>query len=246
VSAPTVTVGGFSYRLNEAGRMERVRHFRERTVTGEAWMLVTERTEDAIRAAAALAVLHGSVRTMDGAGLDAVFYLATGIRPDKPVRVDGMALSGAAHLFAASSGFPREVRADITPRTQAQLEHARISNAIASADARATAARKGLKLWNGREPHSHILGDAGQHLGLNDRDNLHLFVCATSRAAAIRMLAECRGGDIWGIEGRLRKYWHEGAWGDAMSGIEPEPGVWYTHKNTKAPVRIWPKEKADA
>lgn len=246
---PTVLIGGHRYRLNYDGKMERYVESHEGRSVGRPWARVTERTEDAIRAAAALAVLHGSVRTMDGAGLDAAFYLATGVRPDKPVHVDGMALSGAVHLFAASSGgFPREVRAGIAP-TVRQAAAAREAGLRASGDPRDIAKAKGLKLWNGGG-YGVVNWEDVKAQGLREESGVRVYACAASRAELLRMIAAYQGLPgpkrlVVGFANLVKTHWSEGFWGRPMDRIEPEPGLWVQWKIGDTPVRVWPKEKAE-
>lgn len=75
-----------------------------------------------------------------------------------------------------------------------------------------------------------------------------MFACAKSRAELLRMIAEYQGGSLSpGMNAaRIAKYWSEGAWGNPMEGVEPEPGLWIQYRNDTTPERVWPKEKSNA
>lgn len=244
-ASPTVILNGVRYRLNYGSRMERYVESHEGRSQAGPWVAVTEQTTDTERAAAALMVLIGSVRTIDGASISAAFYLATGVKPTRPVQVDGMALSGAAHLFASSSGgFPREVRADIAPPPKGMT--ARWQAALGKpVDARAIAAGKGLKIWNGGGQ-GVALHEELKARGIRDGSATDVYACAASRAALLRMIAAYQGIGVdqfpYGFERSIKTHWTEGAWGIAMTGIEPETGIWIRYHPDEAPVRVWPKE----
>jgi len=94
---------------------------------------------------------------------------------------------------------------------------------------------KTLKIWNGRD--WYCKG--------------HLYVCAHSRAEAIRIVNaayRCIRGlklrdDVNIITvNEARDYWVEGCWGNAMEGITPELGVWHSKDEyPEKPVRIYPE-----
>lgn len=229
-TAPIVMIGRSSYRLNEAGRMEMATpdHLQRRY-----WVLVTEHTDDAVRAAAALMVLNGSAVTIDGTSLSAAFYLCTG--QPSPLR------SHARRVGA----FQREVRADIAPEpTVRQAAAERTAGMLASMNPRDVAKAKGLKIWNGRRLASAFLGhEKAEELQLSHNQSVSLYACAKSRAEVVRMVAAA-GQDERGLESHITRMWHEGAWGSHMEGVEPEPGLWL-QIGTEKPVRVWPKEKAE-
>jgi hypothetical protein len=66
------------------------------------------------------------------------------------------------------------------------------------------------------------------------------YIAAHSAADAVRMIEEYNGG--WPKAGsELRRYWHIGQWGNSMSDITPERGIWvifdpYSRKHE--PVRL--------
>jgi hypothetical protein len=87
-------------------------------------------------------------------------------------------------------------------------------------DPREIAKAKKLKLFNGR------LDQAGFK---------HGYVCAKSRADAVRLIAEL---GFYGVnDNELKIYWHEGAWGNPMAGIEPERGLWASKNTVGGPVQ---------
>lgn len=102
-----------------------------------------------------------------------------------------------------------------------------------------------LKIWNGR-------GWGGQSRYDKDGNHIydttgriwcdHAYVCAHSRAEAVRIINEAIG--YWSMSEReLKVYWSEGCWGDTMDGITPELGVWTQQSFHHKPQRIYPKEK---
>jgi hypothetical protein len=84
-----------------------------------------------------------------------------------------------------------------------------------------------LKIFNGR-------GD----YGYNDLDG-HLYVCATSKAEAVRLLI--KAGYTRMTIGEFNTYWHKNAWGRAMDGITPEIGVWFVPKEHEYETGYTPK-----
>lgn len=117
-------------------------------------------------------------------------------------------------------------------------------------DARDLAKTKGLKLWNGGGYGAVQAAEAIAH-GHRDPSSVHVYACAKSRAELLRMIAAYQGlpgperlqvGTLASIKNR----WSEGNWGNAMDGVEPEPGLWVQWRHTEAPVRVWPKASTDA
>jgi hypothetical protein len=53
----------------------------------------------------------------------------------------------------------------------------------------------------------------------------HLFVCAHSKADAVRLLQEA-GYETMTIR-EFNVYWSKGCWGNSMEGIAQERGVWF-------------------
>ena len=70
-----------------------------------------------------------------------------------------------------------------------------------------------LQIWNGRGDYADLDG--------------HIFVCATTKAEAVRLVNKA-GYSAGRFNLReLNTYFHEGCWGCDMNGITPEPGVWF-------------------
>lgn len=81
---------------------------------------------------------------------------------------------------------------------------------------------KKLKLWNGR---GYI-------------PKTHLYICAHSKADAVRMLLEIYPARGWLYE--INNYYSPDCWGDAMDNITPERGIWLTQEQDReaSPVRM--------
>jgi len=86
---------------------------------------------------------------------------------------------------------------------------------------------KKLKIWNGRGwghrqygKDNRIIPDP---IGIKYCD--HAYVCAYSRAHAVRLINQAVGYDVVS-DNELKTYWNEGCWGDRMDGITQEVGVW--------------------
>jgi len=101
---------------------------------------------------------------------------------------------------------------------------------------------KKLKIWNGRGWGGHRYDDKENPLyDLTGRVWCdHAYVCAHSRAEAVRIINEAVGYDIVN-DNELKVYWSEGCWGKAMEGITPELGVWTQASSNHEPIRIYPK-----
>lgn len=39
-------------------------------------------------------------------------------------------------------------------------------------------------------------------------------------------------------DSELKQYWHEGAWGNKMSGVVPERGLWIEFDRSNALIRV--------
>lgn len=93
---------------------------------------------------------------------------------------------------------------------------------------------KELKIWNGR---GYCCVKPDDPLFANRRPNLSVkgYVAAYSRADARRVIEEYTGRNPGDTE--LRDYWQEGSWGNKMSGITPERGLWVSIEDG-APVRV--------
>jgi hypothetical protein len=75
---------------------------------------------------------------------------------------------------------------------------------------------KKLNIWNGR---------GFRHL--NGTEYEHIYVCAKSVSEVIRLCKQA-GYDVTRCE--IEQYWTKGCWGNAMTGITPEVGVWAAPK----------------
>jgi hypothetical protein len=100
-----------------------------------------------------------------------------------------------------------------------------------------TSERK-LKIWNGNAQ-VIVPPDLARRKGLRHNSYVHAYGCAASRADLCRMLAEWSGA-AGSINSYIRDYWHEGAWGNSMTGIEPERGLWIAWDFKSKPERVWP------
>lgn len=99
-----------------------------------------------------------------------------------------------------------------------------------------------LKIWNGNAQ-TFVPRETAKAHGLRHNSYVHAYGCAPSRAALCRMIAEWSGGTSRSLDGYLRDYWHEGAWGNAMTGIQPEVGLWAQFDRGQPPERVWPAFK---
>jgi hypothetical protein len=97
-----------------------------------------------------------------------------------------------------------------------------------------------LKIWNGNAQTFVPIEEAAKR-GLRHNSYVHVYGCAPSRAALCRMVEEWSGRSR-SLNGYIRDYWSEGAWGDWMEGIEPEIGLWVSYEHGK-PERVWPRSK---
>lgn len=91
---------------------------------------------------------------------------------------------------------------------------------------------KPLLIWNGRGHQS----DLGERIRWD-----HLYVCARSRAEASRLMAKALGRPKdTSFLSELKNYYSFGCWGNRMTGITPEVGVWGArdHCDTTKPERI--------
>jgi hypothetical protein len=71
--------------------------------------------------------------------------------------------------------------------------------------------------------------------------NGHLYVCAESKAEAVRLLLQA--GHRFMTLREFNMYWSNGHWGRAMDGITPEKGVWFVpqekeHDDKFKPIRL--------
>jgi hypothetical protein len=102
---------------------------------------------------------------------------------------------------------------------------------------------KPLKVWNGNAQTFAPYAEKLKH-GVSYNGYVHAYGCARSRAELCRMLTEWAGGQPQRLDSYLREYWNEGAWGNSMAGIEPEPGVWVQWGRSNKPERVWPPESS--
>lgn len=57
----------------------------------------------------------------------------------------------------------------------------------------------------------------------------HLYVCAKSKAHAVRLLVQA--GHINMTIREFNEYWNKDAWGVVMNEVTPEVGVWFVPEN---------------
>lgn len=98
---------------------------------------------------------------------------------------------------------------------------------------------KTLKIWNGRgwggrryDKDGHYIPDPTGKVYCD-----HAYVCAYSRAHAVRLINQARDCDMCS-DSELKNYWSEWCWGDQMDGITQEIGVWTTQGFNDKPKRI--------
>ena len=107
---------------------------------------------------------------------------------------------------------------------------------------------KDLKIWNGRgwghrkyDKDGHFIPDPE---GIKNCD--YAYVCAKSRAHAVRIINEAVGYDAVS-DSELKVYWSADCWGDHMKGVcdeeHPEIGVWTSQGYNYTPKRIYPITK---
>jgi len=107
---------------------------------------------------------------------------------------------------------------------------------------------KKLKIWNGRG-WGHKTYDMYDNKGRIIPDPTgkkycdHVYVCAKSRAHAIRIINEAVGYKVVN-DRELKIYWSEGCWGNSMDNVchkdNLEIGVWTTQGYNYTPKRIYP------
>jgi hypothetical protein len=101
-----------------------------------------------------------------------------------------------------------------------------------------------LKIWNGNAQTMVPLKDAKRH-GLRHNSYVHAYACAASRADLCRMLMEWSGSTGRGLDSYIRDYWSAGAWGNSMTGVVPERGLWVQYDRSSKPERVWPPTTED-
>lgn len=97
-----------------------------------------------------------------------------------------------------------------------------------------------LKIWNGNAQ-TMIPWDLAKARLVRHNSYVHAYACAHSRADLCRMLAEWSNSAIVS-DSYIRDYWSEGAWGNAMTGITPERGLWLAFDHMSKPERVWPPD----
>ena len=83
--------------------------------------------------------------------------------------------------------------------------------------------RRQIKLFNG--------GDWNRRGG-------HLYIGAWSRADAARLYCVAVGHDVRGIYNHMTTHWSLDCWGQAMSGVAPERGVWWHPDRAVTVIRL--------
>lgn len=96
-----------------------------------------------------------------------------------------------------------------------------------------------MKIMNGRAPWSVC-----KLLGVRIGSSASCYIGYTSLAQAEQMLRDL--GERMPMKYEFAEYWNKNAWGNSMSEIAPEVGVWATRDHLSKPVRLWPpaREKA--
>ena len=93
-----------------------------------------------------------------------------------------------------------------------------------------------LKLWNGRggllRKHDHCAWN-----GKRSNQDGHAYICAYSRADAVRLIEQWLGYKPRGADAELRDYFSEGRWGENMKHVTPERGLWIQHY-PDGPIRL--------
>lgn len=93
-----------------------------------------------------------------------------------------------------------------------------------------------LKIWNGGAGCCYKASDPAW-TGIQPYRGAHVYAAAYSRADLRRLIVEYCGSDPGETE--IRDYWACGAWGERMSAIPPERGIWLCKEEPEAkPVRL--------
>lgn len=95
-----------------------------------------------------------------------------------------------------------------------------------------------LQIWNGNAQ-TFVPFALRQKHGLRHNSYVHMYGCATSRAALVRMI-QAWSGSQGSLDSYIKDYWSKGCWGDSMNGIDPEPGLWVQWSQGTKPERVWP------
>jgi hypothetical protein len=85
-----------------------------------------------------------------------------------------------------------------------------------------------------------IIANGRGDYGRNGLDG-HLYVCAESKAEAVRLLIQAGYKTMTLRE--FNQYWSKGCWGVMMKDITPEKGVWFVPKGREwdekfKPIRL--------
>ena len=93
-----------------------------------------------------------------------------------------------------------------------------------------------LKCWNGNGWGRSDYDETGSPISTPiEKYTDHLFVCAHSKAEAVRLVNSVSPHRINTNE--INNYWHE-CWGNQMKDIEPEVGVWAVQSYNDKPIRM--------
>jgi hypothetical protein len=71
-----------------------------------------------------------------------------------------------------------------------------------------------------------VANGRGNHKGFDG----YLYICAYSKADAVRLLKEA--GYATMTIGEFNAYWSKGCWGNSMCGISQERGVWFQREDS--------------
>lgn len=91
-----------------------------------------------------------------------------------------------------------------------------------------------LKVWNGPV---YVIQSGLRDRSYNPRDITRIYVCAASKAAAVRLMTAFNDGFGRGILHEMNTYFSP-HWGDAMVGITPTPGIWIQQGHHDTPTRV--------
>jgi hypothetical protein len=78
------------------------------------------------------------------------------------------------------------------------------------------------------KPGKLLIANGRGDYGYNGLDG-HLYVCAATKADAVRLLQQAGHKRMTLRE--FNEYWSHGCWGVSMEGVAQERGVWFTPKN---------------
>ena len=95
-----------------------------------------------------------------------------------------------------------------------------------------------LRIWNGR---GYIVRDPNHDPRWKNTRTGSVYIAAYSRADAAKVMAEYLGRMPQGADYEIKTFFHEGAWGNSMEGIQPERGMWIQFSDNyprETPVRV--------